>query len=123
MKRSFGFTLIELLIVLILVSLLAGLASPVVTTAVVRAKESALSENLQIIRIALDEYYADKGYYPASESDLVDERYLRFIPVDPITKRYDWNWIQDDQFETNGIVDLKSNSDQESTLGNRYSDW
>lgn len=123
MKRSFGFTLIELLIVLILVSLLAGLASPVVTTAVVRAEESALSENLQIIRIALDEYYADKGYYPASESDLVDERYLRFIPVDPITKRYDWNWIQDDQFETNGIVDLKSNSDQESTLGSRYSDW
>ncbi|GAB2191557.1 prepilin-type N-terminal cleavage/methylation domain-containing protein [Sessilibacter sp. MAH1] len=118
-----GFTLIELLLVLILVSLLAGLATPVVTSSIVRAKESALSENLQVIRVAIDEYYADKGIYPESEIDLVDERYLRFIPNDPMTNTNDWDWIENDDSDSYGIIDVKSSSQKISNSGLTYNEW
>ncbi len=120
----FGFTLVEILLVLVLISLLAGLSAPVVTKSIQRSKESALQENLVVMRKAIDAYYADKGVYPNNLIALVDDKYLRFIPVDPITNSKEtWQFIFDDDSDEPGVSDIKSGSDELSMKGSRFSDW
>lgn len=122
--RWAGFTLIELMVVLVVLALLAGLAAPVVTSSILRAKESALKHNLYTTRKAIDDYFADKGVYPESLETLVEEKYLRTLPVDPIAgKGEGWEFIESDQLETPGIIDLKSVADISARDGTYYSDW
>ncbi|MDH4220321.1 MAG: type II secretion system GspH family protein, partial [Candidatus Aminicenantes bacterium] len=85
-KREKGFTLIELIIVFTLIGILVGLGLPQYKTATKRARESVLKEDLFIMRRLINQYYVDKGKYPESLQTLVDEEYLRSIPVDPLTK-------------------------------------
>ena len=116
-----GFTLIELLVVLALVSILAAMVSPMVSKSVPRAKESALRENLFVLRKTLDDYYADKGRYPQSLDQLEEEHYVRKIPVDPITEG-EWDIVYSDS-EPRGIVDLHSKSKAVANDGTTYESW
>ena len=79
-----GFTLIELLVVLAVVALLLTIAMPRYFGSVEAAKESALVQTLKVTRDAIDHFYADKGRYPDSLEELVDQKYLRSMPVDPM---------------------------------------
>jgi general secretion pathway protein G len=88
-----GYTLIELLIVLAIIGLLVSIALPRIKDAQLRAKEAVLRENLFRIRETIDQYKADKGKYPASLQQLVDEGYLRKMPYDPMTGRTD-TWVE-----------------------------
>jgi general secretion pathway protein G len=88
-----GYTLIELLIVLAIIGLLVSIALPRIKDAQLRAKEAVLRENLFRIRETIDQYKADKGKYPASVQQLVDEGYLRKMPYDPMTGRTD-TWVE-----------------------------
>ncbi|MCJ7563777.1 MAG: type II secretion system GspH family protein, partial [Candidatus Aminicenantes bacterium] len=88
-----GFTLIEMIIVFTLIGILVGLALPQYQSAVKKARESVLKETLFQLRKLIDQYYSDKGKYPASVQALVDENYLRKIPVDPITGKAD-TWLE-----------------------------
>lgn len=119
--KNRGFTLIELLVVLALVSILAAMVSPMVSKSVPRAKESALRENLFVLRKTLDDYYADKGKYPQSLEQLEEERYVRKIPVDPITEG-EWDVVYSDS-EPRGIVDLHSKSKAVANDGTTYESW
>ena len=121
--KDSGFTLLELLLVLVILGLLAGLAAPVVSKSVLRSKEAALKENLQVLRAALDDFYADKGVYPSSPEELVENRYIRFIPEDPIHGETEWNWEEDDNFDIEGLIDVHSYSNKESLSGTFYSEW
>jgi general secretion pathway protein G len=127
MRRHRGFTLIELLLVLLLVALLASLVGPVVTQGISRARESTLKEDLYQLRKAIDDYYADTGKYPKELDELVTKRYLRRIPIDPITeKRETWMLIRDDADKSGGgggIIDVRSGSDQNATDGSAFKDW
>jgi general secretion pathway protein G len=87
-----GFTLIELLVVLSILALLLSLASPKYFIQIDRAKETALKQDLQIMRIAIDQYFGDYGVYPDSLESLVELSYLDKIPIDPITERAD-TWV------------------------------
>ena len=80
-----GWTLIELLVVLSLIMILASLAMNQYKTSIRTAEEAALKSNLYRMRDAIDQYYADKGQYPASLATLVSEGYMRAIPMDTIT--------------------------------------
>lgn len=120
-KTGAGFTFVELMLVLLILGLLASITVPVVSTLVLRAKEAALQETLQVTRQAIDEYYADKQEYPESLASLVEEKYLRQIPHDPI-ERSSERW-QFTEAESGGIIDLHSNSDNEASNGGVYSDW
>lgn len=101
-----GFTLVEMLLVLLLVALLAGLAAPVVNGGIQRAREAALRENLHQLRKAIDDHFADRGEYPASLEELVTQRYLRRIPIDPFTERSDtWIAVPD---EAGRLIDVRS---------------
>jgi len=87
-----GFTLIELLVVLSIIALLLSIVSPKYFNHIDRAKETALKQNLQNMRIVIDQYYGDHGVYPDSLESLVEKSYLDKIPVDPITERAD-TWL------------------------------
>ncbi|HEX6324336.1 MAG TPA: type II secretion system protein [Vicinamibacterales bacterium] len=124
-----GFTLIELLVVITLIMVLAGMAMVQYRTSVQRAKEAVLQTDLLRMRDAIDQYYADKGRYPASLDTLVSERYLRDVPVDPMTNRKD-TWVTEpappdpsNQSGGPGIYDIRSGSDGTAINGTRYSTW
>ncbi|GAB5478093.1 MAG: prepilin-type N-terminal cleavage/methylation domain-containing protein [Marinobacter nauticus] len=117
-----GFTLIELLVVLSIVALMASLATPVVYKSIVRAKESALKETLQVSRSALDDFYSDRGQYPSSLSELVEGKYLRSEPYDPIVES-STEWLLEQSYEQQGIVDISSASNEEALDGSLYSEW
>lgn len=123
--KTRGFTLMELLLVLALVALLASLAAPMVSNSIVRARESALKEDLYIMRKAIDDYYADVGAYPNELSLLVEKRYLRRIPADPFTDRSDsWVLVRDDsEGSSNGIMDVLSGAEGEAQSGGPYREW
>jgi general secretion pathway protein G len=81
-----GFTLIELLVVMTIVALLLTLALPRYFGSIDKSKEAVLKENLHQVREAISRYYADKGRYPESLESLATDKYLRRVPVDPITE-------------------------------------
>lgn len=117
-----GFTLVELLLVLLLIALLASIVTPVVTKGIQKANESALKDDLQTMRKALDDYYTDKGYYPETLNTLVTNRYLRRIPKDPFTDSNEsWLIISDDNGK--GVRDIKSNAAGKSLTKEAYRDW
>lgn len=127
-----GFTLIEIIIVFALIGILVGLGLPQFKNATIRARESVLKESLFQMRKLINQYYTDKGKYPASLYTLVDEGYLRTIPIDPITKSSE-TWVELQQTLTEdemmmlevevGIVDVYSGSNEKSLNGTLYSTW
>jgi general secretion pathway protein G len=81
-----GFTLIELLVVLAILALLLTVAVPRFFSSIDQSKETILRENLHITRGVIDRFYGDVGRYPNSLDELVERRYLRGLPLDPITE-------------------------------------
>lgn len=124
-----GFTLIELLVVLSLIMVLVSLAMNNYRNSILTAKEATLKSNLVRMRDAIDQYYADKGQYPASIQALVSDGYMRAIPLDTITNSTEtWTTVAaepDPSKPTSdpGIYDVKSGSDAMSMNGTRYADW
>nr|WP_316643330.1 prepilin-type N-terminal cleavage/methylation domain-containing protein [uncultured Roseateles sp.] len=80
-----GFTLIELLVVMAILATLLTIASPRYFGSMERSKENTLKQSLAVMRDAIDKFYSDNGQYPEALADLATRRYLRAIPVDPIT--------------------------------------
>jgi general secretion pathway protein G len=126
-----GFTLIELIVVFALIGILVGLGLPQYRTATQRAREAVLKENLFIMRKLLDQYYQDKGQYPPTLITLVEDGYLRTIPVDPITQSAD-TWVPIPYFPAPdepaasplpGIWDVKSGSERTALNGTLYNTW
>ena len=120
-QRGRGFTLIELLVVLSIVGLLLSLAAPRYFQHVDRSKEVVLRENLATLRDAIDQYHADKGAWPDSLETLAEERYLRAVPVDPLTGQND-TWTTE-AGDDNGVRDVKSGAAGEGADGKPYADW
>lgn len=119
-----GFTLIELLVVMTIIALLLTIAVPRYFGSVDRAKEAVLRENLATLRESLDKFYADTGKYPASLNELVDRRYLRKVPVDPITdSAATWVELPPVDPQKGGVYDVKSGARIKARDGTPYSDW
>lgn len=146
-----GVTLLELIIASSLLLVLATAALPVVRFTIVRSKEAQLHRALREIRDAIDRYkdYADRNLirvevgsegYPPDLETLVrgvqigagndrKMRFLRRIPVDPMTGHAEWNLqaVQDDPDSTSwggkNVFDVHSKSQGTALDGTRYADW
>lgn len=127
--RSGGFTFVELMVVITIIVVLITMAIPIYNKTIIRAKESVLRQNLNTMRLVIDNYTYDKMKAPQSLEDLVSEGYLRDIPLDPMTSsNQTWKTIMEDPGQAvdqsqPGIWDVKSTSDKTSLEGTAYSDW
>lgn len=121
--RRRGFTLIELLVVMAALGLLLSLAAPRYIEHADRARETVLKHNLAAIRTALERYRGDRGLYPEDLAELVRQRYLREIPLDPITDRSD-SWVLLTQpGQPRGIYDVRSAAPGNARDGSAYAIW
>lgn len=119
-----GFTLIELLVVLAIVATLLLLVTPRVLQHEQTAREAVLRENLQQLRRVIDAFRQDRGRYPASLDELVQLRYLRALPQDPVTGRDDsWQLLPPPEGETGAVYDVRSGADGQDREGRPYAQW
>ena len=122
-KRK-GFTLIELLVVLGIIALLLTLAVPRYFPTVDAAKETILADNLRNMRDVIDQFYADRGRYPDSLDQLVERKYLRALPVDPITdSSATWILVPPEDATKGAIYSIRSGAPGNSRAGKPYSEW
>lgn len=146
-----GMTLVELIAVVTIVGILALSALPLANLSIKREKEIELRRDLREMREAIDRYKdaADRGFiqvkigtegYPPDLETLVNGvtqvntvdkklRFLRRIPVDPITGKTDWGLrsTQDDPDSTTfggqNVFDVYSKSIETALDGTKYSEW
>jgi general secretion pathway protein G len=147
-RREDGLTLVELIVTVAILSILASAAVPMMRFQAKRYKERILRYDLWQMRDAIDHYKdaADRNLfqikldsqgYPPDLQTLVDGveiqgkkvRFLRRIPVDPITGKAEWGMrsMQDDpdsdSFGGQNLFDVYSKSDGTALDGTKYSDW
>lgn len=143
-----GLTLVELIVTVAILSILASAAVPIARFQVKREKERILRYDLWQMRRSIDEYKdaadkhafqtkVDSDNYPPDLQTLVDGvdvqgkkvRFLRRIPVDPMTGTDDWGLrsMQDDPTSDSwggqNVFDVYSKSDGTALDGTKYSDW
>jgi general secretion pathway protein G len=122
--RRAGFTLIELLVVLGIVALMLTLAVPRYFPSIDKAKETILADNLRNTRDVIDQFYADRGRYPDSLEQLVEKKYLRSLPVDPITESAaTWILIPPEDASKGALFSIKSGAPGLDRSGKPYSEW
>lgn len=123
-QRKQGFTLIELLVAMTIIALLLSIVAPRYFRSVTKAEEAVLKEDLTLIRDVLDKYHADTGQYPDTLDDLIGKKYLRKIPVDPITQSVStWILISPASTEKGTVFDIKSGAPGNAIDGTAYGDW
>jgi prepilin-type N-terminal cleavage/methylation domain-containing protein len=128
-RAQAGWTLIELVIVMAIITVLASLATVGARNAVNLSREATLKEDLFRMRDAIDQYYADKGKYPADLQALVTDQYMREIPIDPVSRSRDtWQTIpaEPDPMNPNsdpGIFNVKSGAEGTSLQGEPFSEF
>ena len=119
-----GFTLIELLVVMAILAALLSIAAPRYFDSLERAKEAALRTNLRQLREAIDRHRADTGRLPESLQVLADKRYLRAIPLDPVTDQSGtWQVVPHPDGVTPGVYDVHSGAPGTGRDGSAMSSW
>jgi general secretion pathway protein G len=148
-KPARGFTLLELIIASAILSILTLMALPLARVTIQREREKELRRALWDMRDAIDRYKdaadrnafqqkLDSGGYPPDLDTLVKGveaqggkklRFLRSIPVDPMTKSKEWGMrsMQDDpdsdSWGGQSVFDVYSKSEGTALDGSKYKDW
>ena len=143
-----GFTLIELIVATAILVILTGMAIPMARVTIKRAKERELRHDLWELRDAIDRYKdaADRqafqikvgtNGYPPDLDTLVNGvdvggkklKFLRRIPIDPMTGNTDWGLrsMQDDptsdSWDGEDVFDVFTKSPGVALDGTKYKDW
>jgi len=150
--REAGLTMMELIIACAILMILSSAALPMARYTIIKRKERDLKYSLRQIRDAIDYYkeLADEGKfrtavgtnnYPPDLETLVKGvplgatasthklRFLRKIPVDPMTGKAEWGLrsVQDDpeskSWDGKNVYDVYSKSTGQASDGTKYSDW
>jgi general secretion pathway protein G len=128
-RGRLGFTFVEMMVVVSIIVILISMAIPIYQRSIIRTKESVLRSNLFTLRTVIDNYTYDKAKAPQSLQDLVNEGYLRGVPVDPMTgSNQTWKIVMEDATQSvnqtePGIFDVKSGSDKTSLDTTPYAEW
>jgi general secretion pathway protein G len=119
-----GFTLLELLVVMAIIATLLTIAVPRYFRSLQRSREAVLMQDLTTLRESIDKFYGDTGKYPQTLAVLVEKRYLRSIPVDPIARTADkWVPVNADDPEDGGVKDVHSGAEGVGENGVPYAAW
>lgn len=120
-----GFTLMELMVVMAIIASLMTLALPRYFNSVERSREAVLRHDLAAMRDAIDKFLADRGRYPAALDELVEKRYLRKLPADPITdSAATWVTVPPPPADgREGVYDVRSGAVGTSLDGEPYERW
>ncbi|MFA6180011.1 MAG: prepilin-type N-terminal cleavage/methylation domain-containing protein [Candidatus Methylopumilus sp.] len=119
-----GFTLIELMVVMTVIALLISIAVPRYFHSIDNAKEATLKQNLGVMREAIDKFYGDNERYPGSLQELVAKKYIRSVPVDPLTESAEtWVIIAPDADASSAVYDIKSGAVGNAKDGSAFSEW
>lgn len=122
-KPPCGFTVIELLVVMAAIGLLLSIATPRYLSHLDHARETALRHNLTAMREAIDRFHADQDRHPSTLTELVERRYLKQIPLDPLTESVEsWHIIRSIG-QAGGIVDVRSGAKGQGRDGVAYALW
>lgn len=116
-----GFTLIELMVVMAIIGTLLAIVAPRYFGSIEHARETALRQDLAVMREAISQFHGDLNRYPDNLDELVARRYLRSVPVDPITERSD-TWVAVPHPDPNvpGMYDVSSGADGAARDGTPY---
>jgi len=119
-----GFTLIELLVVMSIIAVLLTIAVPRYFRTLERSRETVLRQDLSVMREAIDKHYGDLGQYPDSLLALVERKYIRAVPVDPMTKSAEgWQMVVSEDPDHPGIRDVHSAAPGNAEDGTPYAQW
>lgn len=123
-RHSRAFTLIELLVVMAVIALLATLVGPRYISGLDRSRDAVLKQDLATMRGAIDKYYGDRGYYPASLAELVERKYLSRVPRDPMTES-DATWIMVPPVPPlkGAVYEVRSGAPGVGRDGRPYQEW
>lgn len=123
-RKKNGFTLIELLVVMAIIATLLSIVAPRYFNSIEKAKEAVLKQDLTIMRDAIDKFYSDMGSYPITLEELVERRYLRSIPIDPMTEsNTTWMVVPPVNDEEEGVYDVHSGYPGQALDGTYYEEW
>jgi general secretion pathway protein G len=107
-----------------IIATLLTLAVPRYFQSTDKAREAVLKQNLSQMREAIDKFYADRGRYPDTLDDLVGKKYLRSVPLDPVTESTQtWSLISPDSTAKGGVFDVRSGAKGAALDGTNYADW
>ena len=127
MQNALGFSLLELMISMFILIILLSVAFPVYQRTVQHARETVLKENLWQMRREIDRFTADKGKLPKSIDELVEGKYLREKPQDPVSEKDEWNEILgEDPLSPDGdqgLVDVRSLAEGTDSDGKAYKEY
>ncbi len=122
--HSRGFTLIELLVALAIIALLLSIVVPRYFGSLTRADEAALKEDLYVMRDAIDKHFADTGRYPGSLDELAMKKYIRAVPMDPLTQSSaSWIVVPPADPQLGAVYDVKSGAKGTARDGRAYEQW
>ncbi|MDR3370144.1 prepilin-type N-terminal cleavage/methylation domain-containing protein [Rhodoferax sp.] len=102
-----GFTLIEILVVMTLIALLLTLAVPRYFSALDKGRLRVQQQNVATLRDAIDKFHADKGRYPADLEEIVTNKYLRQIPIDPVSETANWVLVAPTDDSEGNVYDVQ----------------
>jgi general secretion pathway protein G len=105
--RRRGFTLIEMLVVMTLIAMLLTLAVPRYFSTLDTGRLNVQRQNLATLRDAIDKFYADQGKYPDTLDDLVAKRYLRQLPLDPVSEQANWLVVAPEDTTLGAVYDVQ----------------
>jgi general secretion pathway protein G len=121
--RGRAFTLIELLVVMAIIATLLTIALPRYFGSVERSKEATLKQSLAVMRDAIDKHYADTGRYPDALEELVEKKYIRALPVDPVTESATtWVVVPPAEGIKGSVYDVKSGAPGKTADGTAFGD-
>lgn len=114
---------------MMILGILSSIVVPSYKHSVIKARETILSEDLYQMRRAIDAYYADRLTYPEALENLVQDKYLYDIPLDPFTRARD-SWLivppeadSEGRIAPGGVFDVHSGSDLIGLDGRSYQEW
>lgn len=126
-KIERGFSLLELMIAMFIMIILISVAVPVYQRSIQHARQTVLQENLWQMRRAIEQFSADKGRLPKTVDEMVENKYLREVPFDPVYDKAEWKEVQGEDANSpdgeQGLKDVKSLAEGQDEEGKDFAEY